>query len=38
MRDLHDIDPIARENLKFVPCRKISDVLHGALAAGNVAK
>ena len=38
MRDLPDIDPIARENLKFVPCRKISDVLHGALAAGNVAK
>lgn len=38
MRDLPDIDPIARENLKFVPCRKISDVLHGALAVGNVAK
>ncbi len=38
MRDLPDIDPIARENLEFVPCKKISDVLHGALATGEAAK
>lgn len=38
MRDLPEIDPIARENLNFVPCKKISDVLHGALVTGNNAK
>lgn len=32
MKDLPDIDPIARENLKFVPCKHIEDVLSGALA------
>ena len=31
MKDLPEIDPIARENLKFIPCRKIEDVLSGAL-------
>jgi len=31
MRDLAEIDPLARENLVFVPCRKISDVLSEAL-------
>lgn len=31
MRDLPDIDPVARENLEFVPCKHISDVLNGAL-------
>ncbi len=31
MRDLPDIDPVARENLDFVPCRRIEDVLKGAL-------
>ncbi len=31
MKDLPDIDPIARENLNFVPCKKIGDVLGGAL-------
>ena len=30
-RNLEDIDPLARENLTFVPCRKISDVLSEAL-------
>jgi hypothetical protein len=31
MRDLEEIDPLARENLTFVPCRTISDVLSEAL-------
>ena len=30
-KDLEDIDPLARENLEFVPCRKISQVLGMAL-------
>ncbi len=32
MKDLEDIDPTARENLNFVPCKSISDVLNQALA------
>lgn len=31
MRDLPEIDPVARENLNFVPCKRIEDVLAGAL-------
>ncbi len=31
MRNLEDLDPLARENLTFVPCRAISDVLSEAL-------
>ena len=31
MRDLEEIDPLARENLTFVPCEKIGDVLAQAL-------
>lgn len=31
MRDLPELDPVARENLEFVPCKSISDVLNGAL-------
>ena len=31
MRDLAKIDPMARENLKFIPCRRASDVLQVAL-------
>ena len=30
-RDLEEIDALARENLVFVPCRKMSDVLNAAL-------
>ena len=29
--DLEEIDPVAREALQFVPCRKASDVLKAAL-------
>ncbi len=31
LRDLEDIDPMARENLTFIPCRRISEVLQNAL-------
>ena len=30
-RDLEDIDPMARENLQFIPCRTVSEVLTQAL-------
>ena len=30
-RDLDDIDPMARENLTFIPCRVAEDVLRNAL-------
>jgi ATP-dependent Lon protease len=30
-RDLSDIDPMARENLTFIPCRVAEDVLRNAL-------
>ncbi|MBQ7293302.1 MAG: endopeptidase La [Clostridia bacterium] len=30
-KDLNDIDPLAKENLEFIPCRKIADVLSQAL-------
>ena len=31
VRDLEEIDPLARDNLKFIPCRKLSEVLAEAL-------
>ena len=31
LRDLEEIDPLARENLEFIPCRKLSEVLAEAL-------
>ena len=31
MGDLDEIDPIVRENLTFIPCRKASEVLAAAL-------
>ncbi len=36
MGDLDEIDPIAREHLTFIPCRKASDVLSVALASPDV--
>ena len=30
-RDLDEIDPLARENLRFVPCRTADEVLSNAL-------
>jgi hypothetical protein len=31
MGDLDEIDPIVRENLTFIPCRKAGEVLTAAL-------
>ena len=31
VKDLEEIDPLAKENLEFIPCRKISTVLEAAL-------
>ena len=31
MRDLAKIDPMARDNLHFIPCRKATDALQVAL-------
>lgn len=31
LKDLADIDPLARENLQFIPCKTLSDVLQNAL-------
>ena len=33
LRDLEDIDPMARENLSFIPCKTADDVLRHALVA-----
>jgi ATP-dependent Lon protease len=30
-KDLNDIDPLAKDNLNFIPCKKISEVLANAL-------
>ena len=32
LRDLDEIDPLARENLTFIPCKRAEDVLANALA------
>ena len=31
LRDMEELDPLARENLIFVPCKKIKEVLDQAL-------
>lgn len=31
LKDLKEIDPLARENLQFIPCKTLSDVLANAL-------
>ena len=31
LRDMEELDPLARENLTFIPCRKITEVLQNAL-------
>ena len=31
LKDINDIDPLARENLQFIPCKTLSDVLDNAL-------
>ena len=37
VKDLNDIDPLARENLQFIPCKTLSDVLENALVHTNTA-
>ena len=36
LKDLKDIDPLARENLQFIPCKTLNDVLKNALVSVNV--
>lgn len=31
LKDLNEIDPLARENLQFIPCKTLADVLENAL-------
>ena len=31
LRDLEELDPLARENLTFIPCKKIKEILNQAL-------
>ena len=31
LKDLKDIDPLARENLQFIPCKTVEDVLKNSL-------
>ena len=33
LRDLEELDPLAKENLNLVPCRKLSEVLERALVS-----
>ena len=30
-RDLHEIDPLVRENLEFIPCSSVDQVLNAAI-------
>ncbi len=32
MKDLDKVDPLVKENITFIPCKKASDVLTNALA------
>ena len=38
LRDLEEIDALARENLQFIPCKKAGDVLRNALVPTAVAQ
>ena len=33
LKNLNDIDPLARENLEFIPCKTLADVLENALVS-----
>ncbi|MBR2381517.1 MAG: endopeptidase La [Clostridia bacterium] len=35
LKDLTDIDPLARDNLEFIPCKTLRDVLDNALVSHN---
>ena len=36
LKDLNDIDPLARENLQFIPCKTLDDVLKNALIESSI--
>lgn len=36
LKDLNNIDPLARENLQFIPCKTLNDVLKNALVESDV--
>ncbi len=36
LKDLNNIDPLARENLQFVPCKTLNDVLKNALVVNDI--
>ena len=36
LKDLNDIDPLARENLQFVPCKTLDEVLKNALVESSI--
>ena len=36
LKDLNDIDPLARENLQFIPCKTLDDVLKNALVESSI--
>ena len=36
LKDLNDIDPLARENLQFIPCKTLNDVLSNALVTNDI--
>ncbi len=38
LKDLKEIDPLARENLQFIPCKTLSDVLANALVQNSTAE
>ena len=37
LKDLDKIDPVVRENVTFIPCKKASEVLSNALVQDNAA-
>ncbi len=36
LKDLHEVDPVVRENVTFIPCRRAHEVLANALVRENV--
>ncbi len=36
LKDLNNIDPLARENLQFIPCKTLDDVLKNALVESDI--
>ena len=38
LRDLEEIDPLARENMAFVPCKHVEEILSRALVESKTIK